>query len=361
MKSLFENRHQQVDRNRNCDLGADGILAGAVESFDPQMLFDPFEEQFDLPARAVDLRHGQCRQAEVVGQKHQGPARLWIAIAHAAKSFGISTLNVKAVQEYRLVEPQPCAFVHGARITSAATEILPSASDKESPVLVDAVQSSKIQISSVHDIEGTGFVHELVEKIYVVDAAGCDNKHRRDVALQAQQGMQFDPGLASPEGGPGKKRQAQVDGGGVQRVGSLLQFGRQRLVSVESCSLLDENLSKIAEDAPIARFVGIGQSAAGSRFANATVIEFGTQSVQARFDIAQTLAPGQLGKGYDHELLVGGQFADPKVAAIPLNTLVEFVFGQAVQQLGENRTTFVHMRFGAPSGGAKPCEIAFSS
>src|SRR6516162_10913724 len=211
MKPLFENRHQQVNRNGNGDLGTHGVLAGTIESFDPQMLFDPFEEQLDLPARAVDLRYRQRRQAEVVAQKFQRLTRLGIAIADATNHLGIGALNVETVHNHRLVETQTGAFVHEARIPSPAAKILPRASDKESPVLVDPVQSSKVQVSSVHNVEGAGLVEELVQNIDVVGAAGCDNKHCGNVALQVEQGVQFDAAFASPEGGPGKQRQAQVD------------------------------------------------------------------------------------------------------------------------------------------------------
>ena len=34
--------------------------AGAVESLDPQVLLDPFEEEFHLPAALVDLGDGKC-------------------------------------------------------------------------------------------------------------------------------------------------------------------------------------------------------------------------------------------------------------------------------------------------------------
>jgi len=61
MQALFENRHQQVNRNRDSDLGAHGVLAGAIERFDAQVLLDPFEEQFDVPATVVKLR--KVRQA----------------------------------------------------------------------------------------------------------------------------------------------------------------------------------------------------------------------------------------------------------------------------------------------------------
>src|SRR5205823_9058826 len=82
----------------------------------------------------------------------------------------------------------------------------------------------------------------------------------------------------------------------------------------------------------------------------------GSQSVQTSFDVAQALAPSQLGKGHDRELFVAGKLADTKVAAIALNTLVEFVFGQAVQELRENSATFVHTEFGPLWSGARPCE-----
>ena len=168
--------------------------------------------------------------------------------------------------------------------------------------------------------------------------------------------MEFDGRLASAEGGPRKKRQTQVDGSGVQRVGGLLKFRGKRFVGVERGGPLNEDLSEIGEDAPVAGFVGVGQRTASGGLANAAVIEFGSQSAQTGFDVAQTLAPGQLGKSHDNELFVAGQPADAEVAAIALNTLVEFVLGQAVQQLGENGAAFVHKESGPPCGGARPCE-----
>jgi hypothetical protein len=79
MQSFFDNFQEKINRNRDPDLGAHGVLAGAIEGFDAQMLFDPFEEQFDLPAAVIELRNGKGGQGEVVGQKDQRLARLRIA------------------------------------------------------------------------------------------------------------------------------------------------------------------------------------------------------------------------------------------------------------------------------------------
>jgi len=53
------------------------ILRGVEERFDTQVLFDPFEEQLDLPAIRIQLGNRLGWQGEVVGEKtSQGVSRL---------------------------------------------------------------------------------------------------------------------------------------------------------------------------------------------------------------------------------------------------------------------------------------------
>jgi|JI6StandDraft_1071083.scaffolds.fasta_scaffold41527_2 hypothetical protein len=46
MQAFLRNGDQQVGGNSNPDLRLDGVLAGAKERLDAQVLLDPFEEQF---------------------------------------------------------------------------------------------------------------------------------------------------------------------------------------------------------------------------------------------------------------------------------------------------------------------------
>ncbi len=58
------------DANGYTDLRIDRILGGSIEGLDVQMLLDPFEEQFNLPALAVQFCNGQwVFNREVVGQE----------------------------------------------------------------------------------------------------------------------------------------------------------------------------------------------------------------------------------------------------------------------------------------------------
>jgi hypothetical protein len=71
MQTFFQNGDEQVNGDGAPDLGAHGVRAGAIKGFDAQMLLEPFEEQFDLPAAMIELDDGQSRQGEVVGQEDQ--------------------------------------------------------------------------------------------------------------------------------------------------------------------------------------------------------------------------------------------------------------------------------------------------
>ena len=62
---------QHVDADGDPDLGLHGILGGAEEAFDTEVLLDPFEEKFDLPAVAIELGNGEGGQLEVVGEEDE--------------------------------------------------------------------------------------------------------------------------------------------------------------------------------------------------------------------------------------------------------------------------------------------------
>jgi hypothetical protein len=53
-EALLNDGDQDVDGNRDPYLRPNRVVQCAVELFDPQMLLDPFEKQFDLPAAFIE-------------------------------------------------------------------------------------------------------------------------------------------------------------------------------------------------------------------------------------------------------------------------------------------------------------------
>ena len=67
---FLRNDEQKIVANGYPDLRVHCILGGPVESLDVQMLFDPFEEQLNLPTFTVQFRDGQwVFNYKVVGQE----------------------------------------------------------------------------------------------------------------------------------------------------------------------------------------------------------------------------------------------------------------------------------------------------
>ena len=199
---LFHDRHEHVNADRNPDLGLHGVVAGTVESFDSQMLLDPLEEQLDLPTAPVELRDGQRRQGEVVGQEHQSPLACGVVERDAAQRFGIQPRRLRPRQDNRLIAAQAGRFVDGTTGASRAIQVSLAARHKECRRGREAIQSLKIDVAAVHHIEGTRLEDEVIEDADVVGLAIGDANKRGDVPLQVEEGMEFDGALVLAEVGP---------------------------------------------------------------------------------------------------------------------------------------------------------------
>ena len=92
-------------------------------------------------------------------------------------------------------------------------------------------------------------------------------------------------------------------------------------------------MGEVAEDAPVAMLVGIGQRGAGDTTTKAHVIELGLLSPQADFDIAQTFAVGKLGKGQTEELIAARKVLDVAISLITIDTDLKFVTREKVHEL----------------------------
>ena len=71
------------------------------------MLLDPLEEQLDLPSALVKGADGRGRQTELIGEEHQGFARLGIAQADAPQVFGVMLAGVVTVERDGLIADDP--------------------------------------------------------------------------------------------------------------------------------------------------------------------------------------------------------------------------------------------------------------
>ena len=58
-----------------------------------QIIFDPLEEQFDLPALLIEFGDGQSWQFKLIGPKYYTDAVFVIVVAASAQLFGIELVR----------------------------------------------------------------------------------------------------------------------------------------------------------------------------------------------------------------------------------------------------------------------------
>ena len=195
----------------------------------------------------------------------------------------------------------------------------------------------------------------MIQDVDVVQLSVGNQDEFGNIALEVQQCMQFDRPFGSPKLCPGKQRKAQVDGGGVQGVDRGVEVETEVVAQIELFGSLDEDLSEVGVDAPIALMVGMSEVAVGDRTVNAHVVELGLHHAQTRFDLAQAVSVGQLGERHDPKLLDTLVRADLVVAAVAVDARLKSPPRNELHELRENELPFVH----SLSRSSPEVEIAF--
>lgn len=241
-----------------------------------------------------------------------------------------------------LVAAQSGRFVDSPACDPSALKVLLGTRNEEGSVLLKYIQTSEIDVSSIHNIERAGFEQQEVERVDIVHFPAGNVDKTGNVAAQIDQGVKLDGRLAFAKAGPGEELQTEIDRCRIEGVNCLVEIDGQGFARIEFAGVGNEDGSEIGIDAPVSGLVGLGQSIAGNRSADAHVIQFGLDGIEAGFDIAQAGPEGQLCKSQAEELIVTGEFAHPIIAAEFADALIEIALGQEIHELREQKRAGVH-------------------
>ena len=139
------------------------------------MLLDPLEEEFHLPAAFVERADGGGRKREVVGDEDQRLAELGVLEADAPQKFGVILMGVEAVQGDGLVANDAGRAIRRRRIDAMSIDVRLGTRDEEGPGLVQHIKAGKVDVATIHDVDGSGFRQEHIEGMNVVQLAIRDS------------------------------------------------------------------------------------------------------------------------------------------------------------------------------------------
>ena len=299
---FLDDGNEEVYADRDPYLGLDGILGSAEEPLDTEMLLDPFEEQFHLPSAFVQLGYHQRWESEVVCEQDESVLGLGVEVSNTAERNRILLGCFGAFEDYALVAAQTCGLVDMTIGLPLVIHVALGTDHEERKTLREEIEAGEVDVATIHDIKGSWFQGEKVEDIDVVNLSFCNYYKRRDVATQIQKCVELHSAFAFPKASPRKEREAHVDGRRIESVGDMIQLQTEVVSGIQPSREADQSVSEVFVDTPVSFLVGIGQGASRNFAPDADVVELGTHSAQADFDIAEALPEGQLRECHRKEL-----------------------------------------------------------
>ena len=300
--NLIETGNHEVNAQGDPDLGAHGVLRCTEEGFDSQVLLDPFEEEFDLPATPVNGCDRQGGQFEVIGEKDQPLAGLRIDIADTPKRFGIITFSLPSAQADRLVASQPGGFIDSSGLEHTELGVAFCADNKEGLCLLNAIQTCKVEVASVNNVYAPCFKDDLVKEMNVMDGAIGNTDEYWNGSAKVDLSVEFDRSLGFAEVCPREHRKTQVNSCGIDGIDHLFKIESVGVIGIKSANFANQNLAECFIDTPIPELVGISQIGSGDVAPDAHCVALRAVT-QTRFDIPQALAESDLCESHRKELV----------------------------------------------------------
>jgi hypothetical protein len=351
IQAFLHNSNRDVGRNRDPYLRLDGVFCVAIERFDSKMLFDPLEEQFDLPSLFVEGANRDGRQSKVVGEKHESLVGLCIDERDASEYFGVPSSRQYPSQPDTMIADQSNAVVDGKGLDQFGLHVGFGPRHKESPVGVQVVESSKVDVGFVHDVKraslDVALLAEQVENFDVVHLAVADVNKTWNRTLQIYQRVKLDGRLGCSKWRPLKQTQTQVYRRRIQRINGgahqRVQFGVGRFVGVKRTCRTYQVMGQIGKDFPGSDAVCIGQRVARDRLAaQPHMIEMFALRSQIDLDIAQRFTCRQLRKGERQKLIQTAEVLDFVLSTSRCHHATESFQRQIRHDLSEYQLSGMH-------------------
>ena len=338
---LIETGHHQVNADCDPDLSSHGVLGCAEKCFDAQVLFDPLEEQFDLPAAFVNGSDGLCWQIEVICQEDQALSSLGIEEADTSEFFRVVSFTFVSAQPNGLIAAQTAGLVDWTRLTQAKSHIAFCPDDKVGVRAFDSKESGKVQVSTVEDIDASCFKEHPIHEVNVMNRSLCNLHENRDRTSQVNLSVEFNRGFSPAEMSPRKHRQAQINRGGIDGINHLVDVEPVGVFPIKSSCFANQHLRECFVNTPVTMLVRISEIGSCDVASDTHRVEMRASS-QAGFNISKTLPESYLSKSHSKKLISGSHAFTRSRHRVKRHAAIELLAVDEIGNLSENKAASVH-------------------
>ncbi len=254
---MFNDANEAVCDDGNMDLNTDGIFAFAPEGLNPEMLFDPFEEQLDLPSVFVKECNFICFEIEVVRIVCKRSLQIRSIIDNAPEGNRIVAFVPASSESDRLVTKDIIlSFKKVLTIFNLIVRMELFPDNEEGASLFNGKESRQVKVSTVKDITGKPLIFNPVHRVDIMDLCRRDSIEYRYLSSNINLCMNPDTSLRRPKFCPSEDRETEVNGCRVNGIESSMKF--KLLGDSSLLSLTDHIGSKLFIYPVITESIGLG-------------------------------------------------------------------------------------------------------
>ena len=339
---VLDNDYEAVCVDCNIYLYPPRILADSPKGKNSEVLFYPPEEKFNLPSLLVEHCDILSLDRKVIGKECERPLQFRSIVNYPPQLGWVLLLGQRVFKPYGLVKQNVVVPVQ--QIISRYDfifEMIFRSDDEHRTDALNSVQSGKVVISFVKDIEHIRLIRYLIYCLHIVKSRFRNVNVCGNLSDYIKQCMHFDSALGLSEVSPLKKAHAKVYRCRIKRV--ELTIKHKRLCDSLALSKINHIVGKLLKDLVVSVRIGIRHIAQLYISATETeMVALTLDGINDRSDFSEAVTACKLSEHHDKKLVPTGEMLHPLVSFMSFYNAVKDSFRKKADELTEYVFARIH-------------------
>ena len=331
---MLDDDHEAVCDDCNIYLYFHSVLAGSPKGKHAKMLFYPPEEQFHLPSLLIEHCNVLSLDRKVICKECEHPLQFRSIVNYPPQLRWVLDLYQLASQTYGLIK-QHIVIPIQQFISSHnfVLEMLLRSDDKHRADALYSIQSGKVVVAFVKDIERIRLVRYLIHCIHIMKFRLGNVNVGRNLSDHIKQSVHLDSALGFAEVCPLEQTHAKIYRRRIERVE----------LAIETKRPCDPFVGKLLKYLVISVGVSIRQIAQLYVFATETeMVAFTFDGIDDCRNFPETFIASELSEHHDKKLIPTGEMLHPLITIMSFYNSIKDSFRKKTNKLTEYVFPSIH-------------------
>lgn len=339
---VLDDGHEAVCDDCNIYLYSHSVLAGSPKGEHAKMLFYPPEEQFHLPSLLVEHCNILSLDRKVIRKECERPLQFRSIVNYPPQLRWVLGLCQLSSQSYGLIKQHIVVPIQQFISShNFVLEMILSSDDKHGTDALDSIQSGKVIVSFVKDIERIRLVRYLIHCIHIMKLCLGNVNIGRNLSDHIKQGVHLDSALGFAEVCPLEQTHAEIYRRRIERV--ELAIENERPCDSLALGKVNHMVGKLLKYLVISVGVSIRQIA--KLYVSTTkteMVALTLDGINDCSDFPETVTARELSEHHDKELIPTGEMLHPLITFVSFYNAIKDSFRKKTNELTEYVFACIH-------------------